>query len=119
MSDYFEQQTARRAKAYPTEQRAMEYMQDAYSRLTALGWHDPRFYPPSGGHNGFVCFILRGCFQQVHCRSWSDGVVPDDVRSGMFLWRPATPEDFVPRGLFSRHKSALSDFLYAQVAMRD
>lgn len=42
--DYFDQQRARRAEAYPTEERALAVMNDAYARLHDLGWRQPIYF---------------------------------------------------------------------------
>lgn len=42
--DYFEQQKQRRAEAYPTEEEALDTMNDAYARLCDLGWKQPIYF---------------------------------------------------------------------------
>ena len=83
MHSWIEQQRARRAEAYPTEERALAYMHDGYARLCDLGWRQPCYFVGNPQSRIILSTVIGSPL--VHNA--------DMPRPGYTLWRFGTHED--------------------------
>ena len=83
MTSWLEQQSLRRAEAYPTEELALSYMHDGYARLCDLGWRQPCYFT-GNSHSRIILSTVIGS-PLVHNA--------DMPWPGYALWRFGTRED--------------------------
>lgn len=119
MTDRFEREAQRRAQAYPTAQRALDYAQDATARLSDLGWRNPRHYPPKPAQFRYIEFVAAPGAPLIHYRGPykpADDPMADQAIANCFLWHAIDklPE---PRRLLDDPKTSAA--VYRHVAMED
>lgn len=68
-----EEQKAVRAALMPTEQDAINRMQECYLRLKELGWNDAIYCPKDGSEFDVVESGSTGVFKCVYDGEWPDG----------------------------------------------
>ncbi|HTV90054.1 MAG TPA: hypothetical protein VME41_13650 [Stellaceae bacterium] len=103
--DFFEKQKERRRQAYPTDERAIACLHDAYAHLLAEGWQDAVFQPPGEGCR-WIRYVERGSPLE-HVRSYPAGAAPDTTR--MLVWKPELPPEL--RAAKHLDPAALRDFV--------
>jgi len=68
-----EKEKAERAAKWPSEQDAINTIQQCYHRLRELGWNDPRYCPKNGDPLDLIEAGSSGIHRGHYMGEWPDG----------------------------------------------
>lgn len=84
-----EAQKAKRAEQWPTEQDAVNTINQCYHRLKDLGWDDPEYCPKDGSALDLIEVGSTGIHRGFYLGEWPGGTweIPDE-RGDLWSSRP-------------------------------